>query len=190
MNIKKTLLSLILIMMASALGGCTVKVNINMHTKKAVTDRELLDIAEKARIANPWGETQSLQVVSEWVGFDFAPPAEEITLDNGCVIRLKTYRYMTGTAEALYLGDDCELTFRQSTDLQGTKLAGDHNIYSSKWSEDICGLPVFCQGDGKSVNLAYYDEKENHFSITFNCSQKGKGLSPSDLARIIKSTGL
>ena len=50
-------------------------------TNKEVTDEELLEKAETARIANPWGETQSLSVAEEWAGLSFTPPADEIELE-------------------------------------------------------------------------------------------------------------
>lgn len=181
------------------LGGCSaeylpfksVDITVSVIPKntdaKPVPDEEILKKAESARLINPWGETQSLSVVSEWVRFDFTPPAEEIILDNGRRITLTTYRYMTGTAEALYKTDNCELTFRQSRDLQGIALSGDYNKYQSEWDESINDLNVCCLGNNDLIHAAYYDTAEGHFSITYQSDGADDGLTAADLSMIIGS---
>lgn len=170
------------------LNGCTVDIYVTPKTgsQKTITDEEILETAEKARLINPWGETQSLTVATEWAGVDFAAPPEEFTLEDGRVMTLSTYRYMTGIVEALYKSEDHELSYRQSNDLQDVALSGDHNFYSTEWDEKINGSTVHCLGDGKTVNLAYWDDSDDHFSISFNCNKIGAGLTAADLAHIIK----
>ncbi|MCR4739361.1 MAG: hypothetical protein K5886_03760 [Lachnospiraceae bacterium] len=152
-----------------------------------ITDEELLENVERERAVNPWGETQSSSVVSEWTGIDFIPPADEITLENGRLISLTTYRYMTRIAESLYKADDYELTVRQSRDLQGAELSGDNNTYSSEWSEEINGYTVQCLGNGDGILAAYYDASGYHFSVTYHCGEDNEGLTSADLYRILGS---
>ena len=186
-----------LLFTVTVLGGCSpeympfknVDITISVTPKKAdakpISDDDILKKAGSARLINPWGETQSLSVVSEWVGFDFTPPAEEIMLDNGRKISLTTYRYMTGTAEALYRADNYELTFRQSRDLQGIALSGDYNKYPSEWDESINDLSVCCLGNNDLIHTAYYDTAEGHFSITYQSDGADDGLTAADLSLII-----
>ena len=180
-------LRLLLILSLTAGLTCACSAANGPGRQNAVTDEELLENAEKARIANPWGETQSISVAGQWAGVDFKPPSEDITLEDGRDVSLTTYRYMTGTAEALYRSDDNELTFRQSCDTEGVSLTGDHNAYSHEWDERIDEVDVHCFGDGKTINLAYYDDRNDHFSITFDCGEEGKGLTADDLMHIISS---
>ncbi|MCR5790029.1 MAG: hypothetical protein K6G83_09095 [Lachnospiraceae bacterium] len=146
---------------------------------------EWLQMAESARIANPWGETQSLSVAEEWAELTFTPPAEEITLQNGKELKLTTYRYIEGTIEALYQAEDYELTVRKSADMEGTALAGDDTPYPSEREESVEGLTVHCLGDGESIRLAYYDAGDCHFSIAFRSGEEG--LCEADLCELIKS---
>ena len=155
------------------------------ETNKEVTDEELLEKAETARIANPWGETQSLSVAEEWAGLSFTPPADEIELEDGSLIKLTVYRYMEGIIEALYSGEDYELVVRKSDTMQGTELAGDYNSYASETEESIEGQTLHCLGDGETINLAYYDTPDGHFSVSFHNGEKG--LTVTDLTGIVKS---
>ena len=181
---KKTICLLVLSFLSGILSGCSAGGSTNTQIR---SDRQLLENVEKERTANPWGETQSLSVASEWAGFDFTPPAEEIRLDNGLTASLITYRYREGTAEALYRTDGNELSFRQSTDLQGPLLAEDNSAYPSGWNERILGHDVFCLGDGDTINLAYFDDAGFHFSITINRGKEGNGLTAADLSLIIST---
>ena len=115
---KKTGYFLLAALMTVILTGCTVDITLTKKGNgKYITDEEILENIENARAVNPWGETQSLFVASEWADVDLTPPEDEIKLDDGRSVSLITYRYMTGIAEALYRTDENELTFRQSREI-------------------------------------------------------------------------
>ncbi len=154
-----------------------------VESSKEETDEELLRRAETARIGNPWGETQSMSVAEEWAGLSFTPPAEEIELEDKRLIKLTTYRYMEGIIEALYMDEDYKLVVRKSNDKQGMELAGDYSSYPSETEEIIEGLTVHCLGDGETINLAYYDTSDGHFSIGFYSGEEG--LTKADLSGIV-----
>ena len=186
----------LVLLMAINLCGCRIRYNPSgaplkdeasdkiVESTPEVTDEELLEKAEKARIANPWGETQSLSVAEEWAGLSFTPLEEEIKLEDTTLIRLTTYRYMEGTIEALYADEDYKLIVKKSNDKQGLELAGDYDPYPSETEENIEGLTVHCFGDGETINLAYYDTADGHFSVSFH--REGEGLTKADLSGIIK----
>jgi len=137
---------------------------------------------KKTAIANPWGDTQSLDVAVESSGVEFTPPSED-ALPVG--LKLKAYRYMEGTIEAVYEGGNNSLTIRKSNDRKGEVLSGDYNTYSGEWDEVISGINVHCHGDGDLINTAEYDSDGGHFALSFNIGEEGRGISPGELQTII-----
>ena len=137
---------------------------------------------KKTAIANPWGDTQSLDVAVESSGVEFTPPSEE-ALPVG--LMLKTYRYMEGTIEAVYEGGNDSLTIRKSNDREGKDLSGDYNDYSGEWDEVISGINVHCRGNNDLINTAEYDSDNGHFAVSFNIGEEGRGISPGELQRLI-----
>lgn len=165
--------------------------NVNKEKKEdisAPTDEALLQNVESERIANPWGETQSLSVASEWAGLDFGPSPEVIRLEDGRDMSLTTYRYMTGTIEALYQEAEYDLVIRKSSDVRGDDLAGDYNVYRKEWEEVVGDTQVYCKGDGDTINVAYFEQDDEFYSVTFHCGEEGKGLTISDLSAIVAET--
>ncbi len=133
-----------------------------------------------------FGETQSLSVATEWAGIDFKEPKDTITLENGQITELKTYRYKTDIVEAFYTSDQDQLSVRRSHGLKGTVLAEDENTYSKAWDIDANGIAVQCFGDGNSVNLAAFDAENDHFILSCNPGSEGNGLSVTDLFALIE----
>ncbi len=162
------------------------------------SDEEILKEMEEAYLVNPWGETQSLSVATEWAGFSFDPPAENILLQSGQEIELTTYRYMTGAVEAVYKSEDYDLRVRKSNDdgnsetdsllttvTDNATLSEDQDPDALEWEESIKGIPVRCIGDGELIHEAYFDVDNGHYSITFDCAEEGLGLTAEDLAEIL-----
>ncbi len=154
---KKGKIIILLICTAFFAASCgTKQAPVNEEPAGEATDyEELVDDMKKTAIANPWGDTQSLDVAQNSSGVTYAFP-EDGSLPGG--VSLKTYRYMEGTIEALYEGGENELCIRKSNDMEGFELAGDYNKYSKEWDEDIDGVTVHCRGDGELINVVAFDD--------------------------------
>ncbi len=172
------------------------------------SDEEILERIEKERASNPWGETQSLSVATEWAGVEFKAAPDEISLENGMTLLLSTYRYRTGTVEALYRGEDYGLIVRRSGEAQGSEPsyeeledffsvrepdAASTGSYTQAVSEkpvcdrdqSIGGLTVRCIGDGETISLAYFELYGDRFLIASDIGKERRGLAPSELSQII-----
>ncbi|MCR4656363.1 MAG: hypothetical protein K5770_09070 [Lachnospiraceae bacterium] len=152
------------------------------------TDDEILKKVEEARLANPWGETQSLTVATEWAGLDFAMKEEEIVLENGQKMELATYRYRTGTVEALYKSEGYELRVGKARDVSDS-MPGDKERYASEWEESYEGFFAHCFGDGENIRMAYIDEGEDHYYIMFDSEEEECGLTSGDLSLLAYELG-
>ena len=167
------------------LAGCGAQGDVSASAEgsedsDSTAKAEIVTEIDASQIANPWGETQSLDVATESSGVDFIPP-QELPPD----VELTTYRYMEGTIEALYVQTDNEMVLRKSTALGGAELSGDYNTYSKEWDEDIGGITVHCRGDGESINSAFYDKDGAHYSILYNAGEEGKGLTLPQLNSLV-----
>ena len=149
----------------------------------AVDYDELLEDMKQAAVANPWGDTQALSVAEEYSGVHFDTP-EESCLPEG--LSLETYRYTDHVIEARYTGGDNELVIRKSDTVKGRELSGDHNKYSDEQILMIQGMAVSLCGDGQLTNLAFYENENGNFAISYNAGNEGRGLSEKDLQKLIE----
>ena len=160
--------------------------NEAQEEQTTVDYEEVREEMNKTAIANPWGDTQSLDVAVESSGVEFTPP-EEGQLPGG--VELKIYRYMEGTIEADYEGSGNELSIRKSVKSEGKELSGDYNGYSKEWDEEISGITVNCRGDGELINTAVFDADGGHFAISYNIGEEGRGLTVDELGNLIGGYG-
>ena len=151
------------------------------NDKKDNGDGEVEFVRDSARaedtaasMPNPWTETTNLNTAIKEAGFEFEQLTSDV-LPGG--VKLKTYMAMPGILSAIFEGDENNLLIRKSNAAQGKGLAGDYNDYSKTWSDKFKGLDITCEGDGEKANLAYFDIEGEHFSISYNAGQEGKGLT-------------
>ena len=144
---------------------------------------ELLEDMQEAAVANPWGDTQALSVAEEYSGVHFDPP-EESCLPEG--LSLETYRYTDQVVEARYTGGDNELVIRKSDTLKGRELSGDHNRYADEQVFMIQGMSVTFCGDGQLTNLAFYENENGNFAISYNAGEEGRGLTEKELQKFVE----
>ncbi|MCR5179573.1 MAG: hypothetical protein K6C95_11410 [Lachnospiraceae bacterium] len=144
---------------------------------------ELLEDMEQAAVANPWGDTQALSVAEEYSGVHFDTP-EESCLPEG--LSLETYRYTDQIIEARYTGGDNELVIRKSDTVKGRELSGDHNRYADEQVFMIQGMAVTFCGDGQLTNLAFYEDENGNFAISYNAGEEGRGLTEKEIQKLIE----
>ena len=144
---------------------------------------ELLEDMKQAAVANPWGDTQALSVAEEYSGVHFDTP-EESCLPEG--LSLETYRYTDQIIEARYTGGDNELVIRKSDTVKGRELSGDHNRYADEQVFMIQGMAVTFCGDGQLTNLAFYENENGNFAISYNAGEEGRGLTEKELQKLIE----
>lgn len=133
-------------------------------------------------MANPWSDTLDLDEARKGSGIDFDPPITEAAPEG---MSLDIYRYMQGTLETRYSGNDDKLTVRASLDMEGFELAGDYTEYSKEWEENFKGLSVLCRGDGTKINTAVFGTEDVHFAVLYNPGEEGKGLEADELKSLI-----
>ncbi len=176
---KKSLI--LMLMLVFTLTGCGAAKTEEVSSFKPEISKEI----NRSMIANPWGDTQSLSVAVESSEVDFTPPPETALPDD---VELTTYRYMEGMIEALYSQTENEMLIRKSYSHEGTGLSGDYTKYSKTWDETVEDICIHCSGDGESINLAYFDKENGHFSILYNAGNEGKGLSKDQLKTLVQET--
>lgn len=131
---------------------------------------------------NPWVETTDLNVAIKNAGVEFGPPIDE-ALPND--VKLKTYLSTFGTISAMYEGGGDTLTIRKSTTSQDKELTGDFNEYSKTWKHSFKGLIIEFEGDGELANNGWFTIDDEHYAISFNPGQEGKGLTMDQVNSMI-----
>ena len=134
---------------------------------------------------NPWIDTDWLEQAILISGIKLTPP-EKQALPEG--MKLFGYCAMNGTIEADYSDGDNELMLRASLIDEGYTLSGDYNDYSKEWTEKFGDVEVSCLGDGKTVNVASWQNGGVAFAVTMACGLEGQGLTVAELEALVKGT--
>ncbi|MBR4471365.1 MAG: hypothetical protein IKS54_08680 [Erysipelotrichaceae bacterium] len=142
---------------------------------------------EEANMYNPWIYTTDLEEAIAFSGISFVPPIPEALPKD---MRLLGYTAnINGIISAEYESEGRVLTVRKSDTYSGQVLSGDYNEYSENWTEIIKGSVWDCYGDGESINLAYIDLENVHYSL--NCRDinlevsEGSGITVDELNSLV-----
>ena len=142
---------------------------------------------EEANMYNPWIYTADLDEAIAFSGISFLPPVEG-SLPEG--MRLLGYTAnINGIISAEYESEGRVLSIRKSDIYSGQVLSGDYNEYSENWTVVIKGSVWDCYGDGESINLAYIDLENVHYSL--NCRDtnmevsEGSGITADELNSLV-----
>ncbi len=134
---------------------------------------------------NPWVNTKWLEEAILVSGVKLTPP-EKQALPEG--MKLFGYCAMNGTVEVDYTDGENELMLRASLIDEGYTLSGDYNSYSKEWTENFDGVAVDCLGDGKTVNVASWQQGDVAFAVTMACGLEGQGLTVDELRALVAGT--
>ncbi|MCR4909578.1 MAG: hypothetical protein K5985_12180 [Lachnospiraceae bacterium] len=176
------------------LAGCTVSSDISQET---VSDEKLLSAMRFYSFLQPWGETQSLSVATESSEVDFVPPSEDALPGESDPVPLLTYRYMTGTVEALYRDEEknTELRIRKSTARSGEELVEEYRRDNRKGAssseearkETFDDLTVYCLGDGDLTEIAWFTKTDGNYAIIYTPGTEDSGLSEGELKTLVSA---
>ena len=136
-------------------------------------------------MANPWSETQDLEEAAAGSGIRLEAPMEGLPEHDGSPMNFWKYLWMDDVIEARYENINDEMIIRASSGKEKQDLSGDYTEYSQTWTEYFKGVEVECMGDGETVNLAYFDSNDIHFSIGYQMGDEGRGLSVDELSSLI-----
>lgn len=128
---------------------------------------------------NPMEEQDSLDALSEKVGFAVAAPE---TL--GAFKLAKLYS-IDGMAQVIYENGDQELCYRISAAADGDN-SGDYSEYSSVKAEKIGEANVTLKGSDSEVNLAIWTQNGYDYSVGI----REKGVSADEMASILNALGI
>ena len=128
---------------------------------------------EEAVIENPWIYTMDLDEAIAFCGIPFDPPIEQALPDGMTLVGYSAN--INGIISAEYSNEERVLSIRKSDIYSGQILSGDYNEYSQNWTEMLKGLALDCFGDGESINLAYCDAGNLHYSVS--CSSTDPDLT-------------
>ncbi len=168
---------------AVLLSGC------GTEAVKDTSGDELLAAMRASALEQPWGETQSLTVATESSEVSFNPPPEEALPKDPSPIPLLTYRYMTGTVEALYRDDEknTELRIIKSSDRQGGELTAGYRSSGDIREETFEGLKIHCTGDGTTYLSVWYAKDDDNYAIVYDPGPGGGGLTGDELKALINA---
>ncbi|MBR0396769.1 MAG: hypothetical protein IJI10_00720 [Eubacterium sp.] len=136
-------------------------------------------------MANPWSETEDLEEAAAGSGIRLEAPMEGLPEHDGSPMNFWKYLWMDDVIEARYENINDEMIIRASSGREKQDLSGDYTEYSKTWTEYFKGVEVECMGDGETVNLAYFDSNDIHFSIGYQMGDEGRGLTVDELSSLI-----
>lgn len=136
-------------------------------------------------MANPWSETEDPEEAAAGSGIRLEAPMEGLPEHDGSPMNFWKYLWMDDVIEARYENINDEMIIRASSGREKQDLSGDYTEYSKTWTEYFKGVEVECMGDGETVNLAYFDSNDIHFSIGYQMGDEGRGLTVDELSSLI-----
>lgn len=132
---------------------------------------------QKAGLANPWIDAETLEAAAEAVGFEISVPGQisnykmekirACTPEGSRIIEV-TYRSASGEEVTIRKGEGSD------------DISGDYNQYDSQGEQDVNGLNVMMKANGDTVRVASWTSGGFAYSVVLT-----KGMEMHEITDLI-----